>query len=158
MPHLPPLETVTRIASMANQRGLSVASAESITGGLLASGLAMAPQSSTWFRGGVVECSGKTWRDLLAVRSGSMISERAVMDMADGVAVLLGATTSVAVSGVAGKGSVDGNAPGTVWFGVRNSTETFAEAHLLRGEPEEIRVKTCSTALDLLLRVLSDGA
>ena len=149
------IDTATRIARLADANGITVASAESMTGGLLAADLARAPDMAGWFRGGVVACTTAVQRDVLCVRPGPVISERAVIDMADGVALLLGATAAVAVSGVAGPLPFEGQQPGTVWFGVRSGTTTFAEVHHLHGEPEAICVDTCSTALELLLHGLT---
>lgn len=143
---------VARIADLAERRGIRVASAESMTGGLLAAEFAAAPHAPTWYLGGVVANANDVKRNVLCVRTGPLIAERAVMDMADGVALLLGATASVAVSGVLGPDRVEGNAPGTVWFGIRNEIETFAQVHHFRGTPDEICAKTCSTALALLVK------
>jgi len=151
------VEVSTRIARLATRQGARVATAESLTGGLLASDLALAPHAALWYRGGVVACAPEVRRDVLYVRSGPIVSERAVLDMADGVALLLGATVAVAVSGVAGPLPSEGSAPGTVWFGVRHDGSTGAELHHFAGAPDAVCEATRDTALDLLLRGL-DGA
>ncbi len=143
------------VGRSAKQRGLQVATAESLTGGLLAADLAQTPGAASWFRGGVVAYSAEVKRDVLFVRPGPVVSERAVLDMADGVALLLGANTTVAVSGVAGPGSLEGKRPGTVWFAVRNGSTTTAELRDLSGDPGEICDQTCAIALSLLLRRLT---
>lgn len=144
-----------RIAHLAENRGIHIATAESLTGGLLASDLAQAPDASSWFRGGVVAYSPEVKRDVLCVRTGPVVSEHAVLDMADGVAALLGATATVAVSGVAGPTPLEGKDPGTVWIGVRHGSSAVAQLHHLTGEPQAICTKTCALALALLLRGLT---
>lgn len=148
-------DTAARIADVAARRGIRIATAESFTGGLLAAELSRASAMDAWYRGGLVACAPEVKRQVLYVRAGPIVSERAVIDMADGVALLLGATTSVAVSGVAGPNPDEDHQPGTVWIGVRHGPSTVAELRHLTGTPDDICAATCSGALDLLLRRLT---
>ena len=150
-----------RIAHLAENRGIHSATAESLTGRRgrrspsPAHPAAAGSAPSSWFRGGVVAYSPEVKRDVLCVRTGPVVSEHAVLDMADGVAALLGATATVAVSGVAGPTPLEGKDPGTVWIGVRHGSSAVAQLHHLTGEPQAICTKTCALALALLLRGLT---
>jgi len=149
-------DVVAMIGRLAERQGIRIATAESLTGGLLASDLSRDPTSDAWFSGGVVACADEVKRNVLCVRPGPVVSERAALDMADGVALLLGATDAVAVSGVPGPATVEGNHPGTVWVAVRHGTATLAEVHHLAGEPDDICATTRTLALALLLRTLTE--
>jgi nicotinamide-nucleotide amidase len=76
-----------RIAELVDSAGLSVAVAESLTGGMVASALAEAPGSSTWFRGAVVAYASevKHQLQLLNMPPGPVVSAEAAATMADGV-------------------------------------------------------------------------
>ncbi|MFZ5850450.1 MAG: CinA family protein [Actinomycetota bacterium] len=105
----------TQLADLAARRGLTVAVAESLTGGLLASRLAAAPGASTWFAGGIVAYARAVKHDLLGVPPGPVVSGPAARAMAGSVARLLGADVALGVTGVGGPGEQDGEPPGTVF-------------------------------------------
>lgn len=92
-------EIAARLARALGDRGLTVAVAESLTGGKIANQLAAAPDSSEWFAGAVVCYWSDVKHRVLDVPDGPVISERAVEVMARNVAALLGTDTSVAASG-----------------------------------------------------------
>lgn len=71
--------------------------------------------------------------------------------MSEGAARLLGADYAVAVTGVGGPGSQDGEPPGTVWFAVSGPIGTQARQHRFDGEPDEILELTVDAALRLLI-------
>ena len=82
--------------------GRTLAVAESLTGGLLASAFARASGSSEWFRGGIVAYSSAVKYDLLDVPGGPVVSEAAAVAMARAAGRLLNADVAVAVTGVGG--------------------------------------------------------
>jgi PncC family amidohydrolase len=108
------------------QRHLTVAVAESLTGGMLSTRFAQAPGASEWFRGGIVAYATEVKHDLLGIRPGPVVSRQAAIDMVDGVSKLLDASVAIAVTGVGGPGPQDDQPPGTVWVGVL--TEGHAQA------------------------------
>ena len=88
-------------------RGWLLGSAESCTGGLLASVLTDAPGASAWFAGGVVAYANSVKRDVLGVSQAVLegkgaVSREAVLAMARGARGVLGSEVSVAISGIAG--------------------------------------------------------
>jgi nicotinamide-nucleotide amidase len=93
----------------------TLAAAESLTGGLLASAFARASGAGEWFRGGIVAYSSEVKYDLLDVPGCPVVGEAAAAAMARGAGRMLEADVAVAVTGVGGPDSQDGEPPGTVW-------------------------------------------
>jgi nicotinamide-nucleotide amidase len=150
-----------QIGALAKARGQTVATAESLTGGKLACHLAAAPDSSEWFRGSVVAYSSQVKFDVLGVPVGPVIGQVCAAAMAEGVADLLHADLSVAVTGVGGPEDQEGKPPGTVWFGVSIGGSVHVELRYFDGDPEQVLEQTTLHALRLLLeqaRVEGDSA
>tara|TARA_B100001123_G_scaffold106382_1_gene123727 strand:+ start:145 stop:924 length:780 start_codon:yes stop_codon:yes gene_type:complete len=97
-------------------QGLRLATAESMTGGMIGTRLTEVPGSSRAYIGSMVAYDSDVKRSLLGVPDGPVVGEAAVEAMATGVCQLLGADVSVAVTGVAGPDPQDGQEPGTVWM------------------------------------------
>ena len=125
--------------------------AESLTGGKISAAFAAAPEAGTWFRGAVVAYTEGVKRDVLGVPDCPVVSRACAQHMAEGAARLLGADYAVAVTGVGGPGSQDGEPPGTVWFAVTGPIGTQARRHRFDGEPDEILELTVDEALRLLI-------
>jgi nicotinamide-nucleotide amidase len=140
-----------RLRDVAVADGRTIAVAESLTGGGLSATIARAPDSSTWFRGGVVAYSREVKHGLLGVPEGPVVSEVAVRAMAASVGRLLDADTSVAVSGVGGPDEQDGQPPGTVWFALCDRGVVHTRLEHLAGEPDEIVAATCRLAVSWLV-------
>lgn len=136
-----------------------MAVAESLTGGMLSSRFAQATGASQWFGGGVVAYASEVKHRVLGVRPGPVVSRQAALDMAEGVAGLMGADCAVAVTGVAGPDPQDGQPPGTVWLAIVIGREADAVKLELSGTPAEICEQTCDRCVELLgLRLLSCDA
>ena len=135
-------------------RGLTLAVAESLTGGLVASRIVAVPGSSEWFKGGVVAYDSQVKADLLDVPEGPVISETAAMAMADSVRRRLDADVGLATTGVAGPAEQEGHPPGTVWLGVAVGDEVDATFMRLPGDRERVRQLTVISLMDLLRRKL----
>jgi nicotinamide-nucleotide amidase len=137
------------------ERGLTLAVAESLTGGLVASRLVGVAGASGWFKGGVVSYASSVKFELLGVPEGEVISERAALAMAAGVRELLHADVGLAFTGVAGPGSQEGHGPGTVFVGIdAGPLGTRAAALKVPGDRERIRQFSAISGLDLLRRFL----
>ncbi|MCP5150410.1 MAG: competence/damage-inducible protein A [Ectothiorhodospiraceae bacterium] len=135
-------------------RGLTVAVAESVTGGMVASRLAGIPGASRALRGGVVAYSSEVKRALLGVPEGPVVTADCAKAMADGVRRLLGADVGLATTGVAGPDEQEGQPVGTVWLGVAVGDEVSAEHQRLPGDRERIRQYAVISLLSALRRVL----
>ncbi len=106
------------VLDLLRERGLSLATAESLTGGMVSSRLCDIPGASDVFVGGVVSYAAAVKHELLEVSEGPVVSEAAAREMAVGVRRLLGTDVAVAATGVAGPASSEGHPPGTVCMAV----------------------------------------
>src|SRR5918995_6757260 len=104
------------VAKLLAARGLTLAVAESLTGGLVASRLVDVPKASDWFRGGVVSYATHVKFSVLGVPEGPVVTAEAAAAMATGVRRLLGADVGLGVTGVAGPDPMEGQPPGTVFL------------------------------------------
>jgi nicotinamide-nucleotide amidase len=144
------------IADFLGSSGLTVAVAESLTGGMVSSALAEAPGSSAWFCGALVAYTNKVKHELLHVPPGPVVTADAAAVMANEVRRLLGADVSVSLTGAAGPDSQDGQPPGTVFVGLSDGRHTHVEHRHFGGEdPSEVCTRTTAEALRLLLDYLS---
>lgn len=141
-------------------KGLSLCTAESCTGGLIASQLTSIPGASEVFPGGIVSYSNALKRDLLGVSPESLqrfgaVSETVVREMAEGALAATSADTVIAVTGIAGPGGGSDTKPvGTVWlaWGDRQRIDTLQM--LFPFEREYFQMWTAAAAMDLLRRQL----
>ncbi len=146
------------IAELAASKGRTIATAESLTGGLLTARLAAAPNASMWFRGGVVAYNAEVKQKVLGVPPGPVVSDPAAAAMAIGVAKLLGADIGVSTTGVGGPGEEEGRAPGTVWIALSwNGLRVGAWEYKFEGDPPEICRQTCDAALERVRERLTPG-
>jgi nicotinamide-nucleotide amidase len=138
------------VGTVLKRGGRTLAVAESLTGGLLASAFARASGASEWFRGGIVAYSSAVKYDLLKVPDGPVVSEAAARAMARGAGHVLNADVAMAVTGVGGPDPQDGEPPGTVW--VATWPDHLGGAVLLRlsGSPESICEQVCATTVRML--------
>lgn len=118
------------------ERGLTLATAESCTGGNIARLLTAQADASAYFKGGVVAYSNEVKECALGVRHSTLethgaVSEETVREMAEGVRQRLGADLAIATTGIAGPdGGTKEKPVGTVWIAVADKTHT--EAKLLQ--------------------------
>jgi nicotinamide-nucleotide amidase len=149
-------ELAAEIISLLTAAGQTVATAESLTGGLVAAALTDVPGSSSAFRGGVVAYATGLKAQLLGVDAG-LLSEHGPVyapvaaAMAEGVRGRLGATVGVATTGVAGPGPQDGHPAGTVHVAVSLADDTVVRTMALAGSRNEVRRLTVEQVLGLLL-------
>lgn len=121
------VELARRVVAALRAAGATVATAESLTGGLVGAALTGVPGASTVYRGGVVSYATELKQQLLGVDA-DLLRERGSVDpavaaaMALGVRDRLGADFGVATTGVAGPDRQDGQAVGTVWVAVASSS------------------------------------
>jgi len=135
-------------------QGLTLAVAESLTGGLLASRIVAVPGASAWFRGGLVAYATDVKVALLDVPEGPVVSDAAACAMADGVRCRLGADVGLSTTGVAGPTEQDGEPPGTVWVGLAVGDDVSAIRMQLPGDRDRVRQMAVISAMDRLRRKL----
>lgn len=136
--------------------GQTVATAESLTGGLLGGAVTSVCGSSAVYAGGVVSYATSAKEVLLGIPADVLATEGAVSAktaeaMALGVRRLLGTTYGLATTGVAGPDLQEGKPVGTVYVGVATPVGVASAALLLPGDREAIRTATVDAALRLLL-------
>jgi nicotinamide-nucleotide amidase len=147
------------VAKLLVRRGLTLAVAESLTGGLVSSRLVNVPGASGWFRGGVVSYSTDVKHDLLGVPQGPVVTSDAAAAMAAGVRRRLHADIGLAVTGVAGPDEQEGQPPGTVFMAVALGDDEPVVVRVgLPGDRDRVRQFACISLLDLLRRSLERAA
>ncbi len=156
-----PLEEV--VGRTLEAQGVTVATAESCTGGLLAERLTSVPGSSNYFRGGWVTYASQTKLDWLGVRPETVethgaVSAEAAREMAEGVRRLAAANMGLAVTGVAGPAADPGGtqAPprpvGLVFLAMADGLQCVVKERQFLGERDRIRLQATQAALDLIRR------
>lgn len=143
------------------EQRLTIAVAESCTGGLLGARLTSVPGSSDVVLGGVIAYANDVKRDLLGVdeslivRHGA-VSEEVVRQMAEGARSRTGASVGIGITGVAGPAGGTPEKPvGTVWLGVALPDATRTLQVRLIGDRDEIRRRATQAALELVRRGLA---
>lgn len=139
--------------------GLTLATSESLTGGLVGAALTGVPGASQVYRGGVVAYATALKAQLSGVPAAVLeqdgaVSERAAVAMADGIRSLAGADWAIATTGVAGPDPQEGHPPGTVWLGVAGPEFSLARRHRFDGDRAAVRDQTVAAALALLAECL----
>jgi nicotinamide-nucleotide amidase len=143
------------------RRGLTIAVAESLTGGLLVAELVAVPGASVVVRGGVVAYATDLKAGLLGVdpallAASGPIHPDVARQMADGVRQRLGADIGIATTGAAGPDPQDGHEPGEVWLGFAIGREISAMGLALGGDRATIRSDTVSESLSRLRALLAE--
>lgn len=142
-------------------RGLTLATAESCTGGLMGKRITDVPGASACYLGGVVSYQNEVKENLLGVRHETLITKGAVSEdtacqMAEGVRKALGADIGISTTGVAGPGGGTPEKPvGLIYVGISTKEKTWAVRILRpRQSRESLRRLASSTAFDLVRRHL----
>lgn len=159
-------ELAATVVRTLTQRTLSLATAESLTGGLLGATVTAVPGASKVYLGGVVAYASAMKRVLLDVPDEdivrhTVVSEEVALSMAIGLQNLTHADYVIAVTGVAGPDAQDGHEPGEVWIAVLGprvaSFPQFQQVERFEfpGDRETIRRETVEQSFRMLLRVVS---
>jgi nicotinamide-nucleotide amidase len=148
------------VLDAARSRGLTIAVAESCTGGMLGARLTAIAGSSDVVLGGVIAYANDVKVEQLAVRRATLdsvgaVSEDTVREMASGVRTRLRASVGIAITGIAGPGGGTPEKPvGTIWIAVDVSGTVTAKRIQTIGDREENRRRAAQGALALTLRAL----
>ena len=141
---------------------MTVAVAESCTGGLLGAALTERPGSSAYFLGGIQAYANSVKEQLLGVSHETLlsfgaVSEEVASEMALGVQRLTGSDWALSTTGIAGPdGGFEEKPVGTVWVSVADSAAVYSHKLLLDGDRSNVRNHTVLEALSMLLERLSD--
>ena len=140
------------------KRHMTVTTAESLTGGLIAATLVEVPGASNVLRGGYVTYQSEAKTMMLGVPSDliercGVISAEVAVSMAEGARKKLDVDMAVSATGVAGPGGGTEECPvGTVYLGIADREKSYAVALHLSGTRERIRTLTVKHALHALIR------
>ncbi|MCB1059098.1 MAG: competence/damage-inducible protein A [Calditrichaeota bacterium] len=155
-------DTLSRvIGDILVNRAQWVTTAESCTGGLVASLLTDTPGASRWLARGVITYSNDVKQELLGVKAETLdnhgaVSEETVREMAEGALRTSGANWAVSLSGVAGPDGGTADKPvGTVWIGIASETKTVARKIQVGSRSRElVKLRAAHFALYMLYREL----
>lgn len=131
------------VGKLLEQRGLTLGTAESCTGGYLAHLITSVPGSSTYFRGSIVAYDNRIKSSQLGVQERTLaeqgaVSEATVKEMIEGAIARLGVDVSVAISGIAGpSGGTTEKPVGTIWIAVGDRKRVVTR--LLRANKDRLR-------------------
>ena len=151
------------VLDLCRERGLSIAVAESCTGGLLGARLTAIPGSSDVVLGGVIAYANEVKHELLGVSRDDLQEHGAVSDpvvraMATGVRAATGARVGMAITGVAGPGGGTEEKPvGTVWIATDVDGVVESRRTRLIGDRAEVRQRAAQAVLEMLRRRLVFG-
>ncbi|MEO5534295.1 MAG: CinA family protein [Pseudolysinimonas sp.] len=153
--------TAAAVVAALVERGLTVAVAESLTGGLVVAELVSVPGASAVVRGGIVAYATDLKAQLLGVDASLLEREGAIHplvaeQMASGVRARLGADIGLATTGAAGPDAQDGHQPGEVWLGISTIAGTRSQGLRLSGDRASIRQQTVDAVVRLLLEELAE--
>jgi nicotinamide-nucleotide amidase len=145
-----------RIIRSLTARGLTVAVAESLTGGLVVADLVSVPGASSVVRGGIVAYATELKHDLLGVdaallAAGGPIQAAVAEQMAAGVRARLTADVGLATTGVAGPDPQDGHPPGEVWIAIATVDAVRSVRLELGGDRAAVRRETVEAVIGLAL-------
>jgi len=154
----PLVALAARLVAACMARGLTVATAESCTGGLVTHLLTEVPGSSACLRGGVVAYADEVKRDVLRVPAEVLaahgaVSAQVALAMAEGARAVLGTDLAVSVTGVAGPGGGTPAKPvGLTYVAVAGPDGTEVERHQWTGDRTANKRASAEAALRLLAR------
>jgi len=143
-------------------KSLTLATAESCTGGLLSDRITNIPGSSEYFQGGVVAYSYEAKVSLLGVswdtlRTYGAVSKEVVIEMARGARMALGADIAVSVSGIAGPGGGLPDKPvGTTWLGLSVTEQDWTRQFIWTGDRLKNKALSAEAAMQFILDYLEE--
>lgn len=149
-----------RLGALLRAKGLTLAAAESCTGGLLAHRIVSTPGASDYFLTSAVTYSNSAKEILLGVNKRTLaahgaVSEQVACEMAQGARERIGADIAVSTTGIAGPTGGSAEKPvGTVWIGYADKNGVSAKRHHVPYERNAFRELTAMIALDTIRRRL----
>ncbi|MFB3924730.1 MAG: competence/damage-inducible protein A [Syntrophales bacterium] len=149
------------VASLLAKKGLSLAVAESVTGGLIADRLTNIPGSSAFLNRGIVAYSNEAKTDLLGVppdilETYGAVSEQTAILMAEGVRKLAKTDIGLSTTGIAGPtGGSEAKPVGTVFIALSDGGDAQCRKFFFRWERRRIKEITSQWAIEMLRRFLT---
>ena len=152
-----------QIGHLLRKRALTLALAESCTGGLIGNRITDVPGSSEYFLGGVVAYAYEAKVALLGVSWNTLntkgaVSKETVLEMAHGARRALNTDIAVSVTGIAGPGGGTPEKPvGTTWIGLVTKEGEWTRMFQFSGDREQNKKSSANAAFEMLLDYLQDN-
>ena len=141
---------------------ISVTTAESCTGGMLASSIVSINGSSSIFKSGIVTYSNESKAEFLKIplkliNENGAVSETIAFQMAKNVLSIMNSSVSIAVTGIAGPSGGSNDKPvGLVWIAIGTKENVITKKYLFQGNRLKIRQQTTLEALKLANGIIND--
>ncbi len=141
-------------------KNISITTAESCTGGRVASEITKYAGVSSIYPGSVVSYSNEIKQKVLNVHKSTLknfgaVSRECVKEMLDGVMELMGADISVAISGIAGPtGGTKEKPVGLVYIGVKYKDKLFIEKNIFDGDRNEVQERAKNRAFEMVEKII----
>lgn len=145
-----------RVVAIGCERGLTMATAESCTAGMVAASVGGVPGASAVLRGGAVTYCNEIKHEVLGVSDSTLdaytaVSEPTAREMASGAQRLFGASVAVSLTGYAGPGGgTDDEPAGSVYIATCDDDAVICERHVFAGSRNEVRAKAAVRALEMV--------
>lgn len=157
-----PLEAV--VGKLLKEKGKTVSTAESCTGGYIAHLLTSIPGSSAYFTGSVVSYNNSVKENMLNVKESTLqsagaVSEETVQQMVAGILKVMHTDYAIAVSGIMGPdGGTQDKPVGTVWIAVAHRSRTITKKFNFRFDRNRNILSTATNALNLLRQLIVENS
>jgi PncC family amidohydrolase len=150
------------LVALLSARGLTFATAESCTGGLIPKKITDVAGCSSVYLGGVVSYANSVKRNVLGVSGKTLetvgpFSRETAEQMVEGVLALTGADAAVATTGVAGPGGTEDKPAGLVYISASFGGKTVVTENHFEGTRSEVREKAANKALEMAIELIRNS-
>ncbi|CAM3706857.1 competence/damage-inducible protein A [Mesobacillus zeae] len=150
------------LSGLLASQGLTLAAAESLTGGMFQQEMTSLAGASKIFKGGFVCYTNEAKINVVGVNAETIdnygaVSEQCACELADNAARLLGADIGISFTGVAGPDDLEGHPPGTVFIGIAAGGRTWSKKITLSGSRKLNRLRTVKNGSHILLKYLKEA-
>ena len=155
-------ELLTKVSELFKNKNLTVATAESCTGGMIANTLTNVSGSSKYFERGIVSYSNESKMEILDVSEELIekygaVSDRVAIAMAENIRKKANVDVGIATTGIAGPtGGTKDKPVGLVYLAVSTKDITNVMKHNFKGNRIENKEKTCEAVFDLVLKIFRE--
>lgn len=156
------MDKIKLLVEALKARAITIATAESCTGGLLGKSITDVSGSSAVYPGGVISYCNRIKHEILGVEQALLdslgpVSEPVARQMAEGVRRVIGADLGVGITGIAGPNSDDTGRPvGLVYIGASDGETTLVREYRFNGDRAAVRAQAAETAAELALELLKE--
>ena len=156
------MTTAEKVVKLLKEKKIHISTAESCTGGMIASGIVDVSGASDVFEEGYVTYSDRVKMKLLGVKKDTLdaytvVSAQVAEEMAEGVSKATGSELTVSVTGYAGPSDgEDGTPAGTVFIGTFYKEKAVSRHYHFKGDRQQVRLQARESAFELILERLEE--